>query len=236
MNRGFGISALFAGESGTGKTMAAEVIANDLRLDLYRIDLSAVVSKYIGETEKNLRRLFDAAEDGGAILFFDEADALFGKRSEVKDSHDRYANIEINYLLQRIESYRGLAILATNMKSALDTAFMRRLRFIVNFPVPAAAQRKLIWQKVFPSRNPHGRAGLRPACAPQRHRRTIHNIALNAAFLAAQNGTPVTMPLVLTAARAEFRKLDKPINEGDFRLLEQAAAVTAGETGAGAGA
>ena len=120
MNRGLGISALFAGESGTGKTMAAEVIANELRLDLYRIDLSAVVSKYIGETEKNLRRLFDAAEDGGAILFFDEADALFGKRSEVKDSHDRYANIEINYLLQRMEAYRGLAILATNMKSALD--------------------------------------------------------------------------------------------------------------------
>jgi hypothetical protein len=127
MNRGFGIS----------KTMAAEVLANELRLNLYRIDLSAVVSKYIGETEKNLRRLFDAAEDGGAILFFDEADALFGKRSEVKDSHDRYANIEINYLLQRIESYRGLAILATNMKSALDTAFMRRLRFVVNFPFPA---------------------------------------------------------------------------------------------------
>ena len=136
MNRGLGISALFAGESGTGKTMAAEVIANELRLNLYRIDLSAVVSKYIGETEKNLRRLFDAAEDGGAILFFDEADALFGKRSEVKDSHDRYANIEINYLLQRMEAYRGLAILATNMKSALDHAFLRRLRFIVNFPFP----------------------------------------------------------------------------------------------------
>ena len=131
MNRGLGISALFTGESGTGKTMAAEVMANELKLNLYRIDLSAVVSKYIGETEKNLRRLFDAAEDGGAILFFDEADALFGKRSEVKDSHDRYANIEINYLLQRMEAYGGLAILATNMKSALDQAFMRRLRFIV---------------------------------------------------------------------------------------------------------
>ncbi|MDQ6664448.1 MAG: ATP-binding protein, partial [Acidobacteriota bacterium] len=133
MNRGMGITALFSGDSGTGKTMAAEVIANDLRLNLYRIDLSAVVSKYIGETEKNLCRLFDAAEDGGAILFFDEADALFGKRSEIKDSHDRYANIEVNYLLQRMESYRGLAILATNMKSALDNAFLRRLRFVVNF-------------------------------------------------------------------------------------------------------
>jgi SpoVK/Ycf46/Vps4 family AAA+-type ATPase len=116
--------------------MAAEVIANELRLSLYRIDLSAVVNKYIGETEKNLRRLFDAAEGSGAILFFDEADALFGKRSEVKDSHDRYANIEINYLLQRIESYRGLAILATNQKNSLDTAFLRRLRFVVNFPFP----------------------------------------------------------------------------------------------------
>ena len=133
MNRGLGISALFAGESGTGKTMAAEVIANELRLDLYRIDLSAVVSKYIGETEKNLRRLFDAAEGGGVCLFFDEADALFGKRSEVKDSHDRYANIEINYLLQRMEAYRGLAILATNMKSALDQSL----------PAAAALRREL---------------------------------------------------------------------------------------------
>src|SRR5947209_9967836 len=154
MNRGLGISALFAGESGTGKTMAAEVKANQLRLNLYRIDLSAVVSKYIGETEKNLRRMFDAAENGGAILFFDEADALFGKRSEVKDSHDRYANIEINYLLQRMEAYRGLAILATNMKSALDTAFLRRLRFIVNFPFPGVAERRRMWAQVFPKNAP----------------------------------------------------------------------------------
>jgi hypothetical protein len=228
MNRGFGISALFAGESGTGKTMAAEVIANELQLDLYRIDLSAVINKYIGETEKNLRRLFDAAEDGGVILFFDEADALFGKRSEVKDSHDRYANIETNYLLQRIESYRGLAILATNMKGALDSAFMRRVRFIMNFPVPAAAQRKLIWQKVFPSETRTEGLDFDRLARLNLTGGLIHNIALNAAFLAAQNDTPVTMPLVLTAARAEFRKLDKPINEGDFRLLEQAAAVTGG--------
>src|SRR6266699_4681326 len=121
--------------------MAAEVIANDLKLNLYRIDLSAVVSKFLGETEKNLRKLFDAAETGGAILFFDEADALFGKRSEVKDSHDRYANIEINYLLQRMESYRGLAVLATNMKGVLDPAFLRRIRFVVNFPFPSEAER-----------------------------------------------------------------------------------------------
>ncbi len=151
MSRGLGLSVLFSGESGTGKTMAAEALANRLRLDLFRIDLSAVVSKYIGETEKNLRKVFDAAEDGGAILFFDEADALFGKRSEVKDSHDRYSNIQINYLLQRMEAYRGVAILATNMKKALDVAFLRRLRFVVDFPFPTAAQRLLIWKRAFPT-------------------------------------------------------------------------------------
>lgn len=228
MNRGLGISALFAGESGTGKTMAAEVIANDLKLHLYRIDLSAVVNKYIGETEKNLRRVFDAAEDSGAILFFDEADALFGKRSEVKDSHDRYANIEINYLLQRMEAYRGLAILATNMKSALDQAFMRRLRFIVNFPFPGAKERKLIWQQVFPKADEsRGLAGT-PVEDLNYDRLaklnltggSIHNIALNAAFLAAEAESSVTMPIVLEAARTEFRKLERPINEADFRILE----------------
>ena len=140
LSRGRGLSALFAGPSGTGKTMAAEVLANHLKLDLYRIDLAGVVSKYIGETEKNLRKVFDAAEQSGAILFFDEADALFGKRTEVKDSHDRYANIEVNYLLQRMEDYRGLAILATNRKSDLDQAFLRRLRFLVDFPFPDADQ------------------------------------------------------------------------------------------------
>ncbi|MEQ8961939.1 MAG: ATP-binding protein, partial [Coleofasciculus sp. C2-GNP5-27] len=217
MNRGMGMSALFAGESGTGKTMAAEVMANDLCLNLYRIDLSAVVSKYIGETEKNLRRLFDAAEDGGAILFFDEADALFGKRSEVKDAHDRYANIEINYLLQRMEAYQGLAILATNMKSALDTAFMRRLRFVVNFPFPGREERKVMWQKVFPRETPREGLDCDRLARLNLTGGSIHNIALNAAFLAAQAGTAVTMPLVLAAARTEFRKLERPINEADFR-------------------
>lgn len=217
MNRGLGISALFAGESGTGKTMAAEVIANDLRLDLYRIDLSAVVSKYIGETEKNLRRLFDAAEDSGAILFFDEADALFGKRSEVKDSHDRYANIEINYLLQRMEAYSGLAILATNMKSALDVAFMRRLRFIVNFTFPDKSDRQRMWQKVFPVDTPISKLDYERLSRFNLTGGSIHNIALSAAFLAAKLGEPVSMQLVLEAARTEFRKLDKPINEADFR-------------------
>jgi hypothetical protein len=218
MTRGLGINALFAGESGTGKTMAAEVLANDLRLNLYRIDLSAVVSKYIGETERNLRRLFDAAEDGGAILFFDEADALFGKRSEVKDSHDRYANIEINYLLQRMEAYRGLAILATNMKSALDLAFMRRLRFVLNISFPGAAERKAIWQRVFPKQTPLAKLDYDRLARLTVPGGNIHNIALNAAFLAARTESPVTMQILLEAARTEFRKLDRPINEIEFRL------------------
>lgn len=222
MNRGLGISVLFAGESGTGKTMAAEVIAKELGLLIYRIDLSAVVSKYIGETEKNLRKLFDAAEDGGAILFFDEADALFGKRSEVKDSHDRYANIEINYLLQRMEAYRGLAILATNMKGALDSAFVRRLRFVVNFPFPGPTERVAIWQHVFPQKTPLGDLDLQRLAKLNITGGSISNIALNAAFLAAQSGSRVTMPLVLEAARNEFRKMDRPINEADFRWLEAA--------------
>jgi hypothetical protein len=224
MNRGLGISVLCAGESGTGKTMAAEVLANDLSLMLYRIDLSSVVSKYIGETERNLRKLFDAAEDGGAILFFDEADALFGKRSEVKDSHDRYANIEINYLLQRMESYRGLAILATNMKSALDTAFLRRLRFIVNFPFPGPSERLAIWQKVFPAKAPIDGVDFARLARFNITGGSIHNIALNAAFLAAHAGEAITMPIVLEAVRNEYRKLDKPINEADFRWLQAKAA------------
>lgn len=225
MSRGLGISALFSGDSGTGKTMAAEVIANELRLNLYRIDLSAVVSKYIGETEKNLRRMFDAAENGGAILFFDEADALFGKRSEVRDSHDRYANIEINYLLQRMEAYRGLAILATNMKSALDTAFLRRLRFIVRFPFPGAAERKAIWQRVFPQDMPKNVLDYDRLARLNVTGGHIHNVAINAAFLAARAGSPVTMALVLEAARAEFRKIERPINEADFRWQEPVQAV-----------
>ena len=218
MNRGFGISALFSGESGTGKTMAAEVLANHLRLHLCRIDLSAVVSKYIGETEKNLRKLFDAAENGGAILFFDEADALFGKRSEVKDSHDRYANIEVNYLLQRMESYRGLAILATNMKSALDSAFLRRLRFIVQFAFPAPAQREEIWRKVFPAAAPVEGLDFARLAKLALTGGSIRSIVVNAAFLAASEGSSLTMRHVLDCARKEFHKLERPINEADFRM------------------
>jgi hypothetical protein len=216
-NRGLGINALFAGDSGTGKTMAAEVIANHLRLNLYRIDLSAVVSKYIGETEKNLRKLFDAAEDGGAMLFFDEADALFGKRSEVKDSHDRYANIETNYLLQRMESFGGLAILATNQKSALDEAFMRRLRFVVSFPFPGANERKAIWQRAFPAQTPTEGLDFDRLGKFNLTGGHIALIALNAAFIAANQGSAVTMPIVLDAARIEFRKLERTVHEPDFR-------------------
>ncbi|HEX5965114.1 MAG TPA: AAA family ATPase [Pyrinomonadaceae bacterium] len=225
MNRGFGISALFAGESGTGKTMAAEVIANDLQLNLYRIDLSAVVSKYIGETEKNLRRLFDAAERGGTILFFDEADALFGKRSEVKDSHDRYANIEINYLLQRMEAFSGLAILATNMKSALDAAFSRRLRFVLDFPYPSVKERKLIWQKALPAETPKSDLDFDRLARLNISGGNIHSIALNAAFIAAQDGQRVTMSTLMIAARAELKKLDRGFNEAELRAL-----VTAGKS------
>ncbi|HYE29051.1 MAG TPA: ATP-binding protein [Allosphingosinicella sp.] len=215
-HRGLGVAALFVGASGTGKTMAAEVLAAELRLDLYRIDLSQVVSKYIGETEKNLRRIFEAAEASGAILLFDEADALFGKRSEVKDSHDRYANVEVSYLLQRMEAYRGLAILTTNLKSALDSAFMRRLRFVVDFPFPDAALRGEIWRRIFPRGTPV--AGLEPARLARLAipGGAIRTIAINAAFLAAEEGTAVDPRHIMTAARREYAKLEKPITAAEF--------------------
>lgn len=219
VNRGLGISVLFAGESGTGKTLAAEVLAKVLDLDLYRIDLSSVVNKYIGETEKNLRRLFDAAEDGGVVLFFDEADALFGKRTEVKDSHDRYANIEINYLLQRLESYNGLAILATNLKHALDTAFLRRLRFVINFPFPTESWRLAIWQQAFPPGVPLAEdVNFARLAKLNLTGGNIQSIAINAAFLAAsRDHERVSLPVVLEAARDELRKLDKQFSEAELR-------------------
>jgi hypothetical protein len=214
--RGLGISAMFAGVSGTGKTTAAEVIAAALQLDLYRIDLSAVVSKYIGETEKNLRRVFDAAEEGGAILLFDEADALFGKRSDVKDSHDRYANIEVGYLLQRMEAYRGLAILTTNLRNALDTAFLRRIRFVVDFPFPDWEQRSELWRRAFPPGVPTD--GLRPERLAQLSIAggSIRNIALGAAFLAADDEQSVTMEHVLRAARSEYAKLERTLTDAEI--------------------
>ena len=215
-SRGLGISALFAGPSGTGKTMAGEVLANELHLDLFRIDLSQVVNKYIGETEKNLRRVFDAAEEGGAILLFDEADALFGKRSEVKDSHDRYANIEVSYLLQRMEAYRGLAILTTNLKSALDTAFLRRLRFVVQFPFPDTAQRGEIWRRVFPAQTPTAGLDFAQLARLPVAGGHIRNMALNAAFVAAEAGEPVRMSHLLLAAKHECQKIERPLSEAEI--------------------
>ncbi|MFT3769510.1 MAG: AAA family ATPase [Minicystis sp.] len=213
--RGLGVSALFAGASGTGKTMAAEVLAHELSMDLHRVDLSQVVSKYIGETEKNLRRVFDAAEEGASVLLFDEADALFGKRSEVKDSHDRYANIEVSYLLQRMESYRGLAILTTNMMEALDDAFLRRIRFVVQFPVPDAALRRAIWQRAFPRETPTEGLDCGKLARLDVAGGNIRNIAVGAAFLAAERGEPVRMGHVLRSARTEYAKLQRPLTEID---------------------
>ena len=215
--RGMGLSTLFAGESGTGKTMAAEVLANELHLDLYRIDLSSVVSKYIGETEKNLRKVFDAAEDSGAILLFDEADALFGKRSEVKDSHDRHANIEVSYLLQRMEAYTGLAILTTNLKTSLDSAFQRRLRFVVQFTFPDTEQREAIWRSVFPGATPTHGLDYRKLAQLQVAGGNIRNIALNAAFLAADAGEAVGMVHLLHAAHGEGSKRERPLTDAETR-------------------
>jgi vesicle-fusing ATPase len=218
-SRGLGVTALFSGESGTGKTLAAEVIARELGLDLYRIDLSATVSKYIGETEKNLARLFDAAEASGAVLLFDEADALFGKRGEVRDGHDRYANLEVAYLLQRMESYRGLAILTTNLRSNVDRAFLRRLRFVVQFPFPDAAQREEIWRRTFPPAAPLD------GVDPERLARlaasggTIRSIALGAAFAAAEDGSAVTVEHVLRAARVEYAKAERSLTDTETRGL-----------------
>lgn len=209
LGRGLGISALFSGPSGTGKTLAAEVIAQSLDLDLYRIDLSSMVSKYIGETEKNLKRIFDAADDGGTILLFDEADSLFGKRSDVKDSHDRYANLQVNYLLQRMESYAGLAILTTNLESSMDTAFMRRIRFILNFRQPEGPERRRIWQRVFPAQVDVSHLDFDRLARVKLAGGNIRSVALNAAFMAAAQDSPLTMPILREAIQAEWRKLGK---------------------------
>jgi len=215
--RGLGISALFAGTSGTGKTMSAEVLAQELRLDLYRIDLSSVVSKYIGETEKNLRGVFDAAEAGATILLFDEADALFGKRSEVKDSHDRYANMEVSYLLQRMEAYQGLAILTTNMKESIDTAFLRRIRFIVKFPFPDFQQRVEIWRRIFPKATPTKDLDETKLAKLNVAGGNIRNIAIHAAFLAADGGEPVQMKHLLEAAWSEYIKMERTLTDAEVK-------------------
>ncbi|RCJ29407.1 ATPase [Nostoc minutum NIES-26] len=215
--RGLGISALFTGESGLGKTFAAEVIANELRLDLYRIDLSAVVSKYIGETEKNLRRIFDTAETAGAVLLFDEADALFGKRTQVRDSRDRNANMETNYLLQRIEAYTGLAILTTNLSDAIDSAFLRRIRFIVRFEFPYPQERIQMWKRIFPAQTPTEGLDYNKLSRLDASGATIRNVAMNAAFLAASAGEPVMMKHLLAATRAEYSKIGQLLSDNQVK-------------------
>lgn len=214
-SRGLGISALFHGPSGTGKTLAAEVLAHDLGLDLWRIDLSQMVSKYIGETEKNLRAIFDAAENTGSLLLFDEADALFGRRSEVRDSHDRYANIEVSYLLQRIEAYRGLAILTSNLRANLDTAFLRRITFFVSFPFPDQNLRRSIWERIFPAAMPAERLDYAKLARLNLAGGNIRNIALNAAYIAADLDQPVRMEHLLAAARRECTKIDRPLTAAE---------------------
>ncbi len=218
LSMGKGLSVLFCGPSGTGKTMAAEIIAGELGLELYKIDLSTVVSKYIGETEKNLSKIFTEAETSNAILFFDEADALFGKRSEVKDSHDRYANIETGYLLQRMEEYEGVVILATNFRKNMDDAFVRRLQFTVEFPFPDKDERLKIWQKIWPSSTPLG-TNFDLGSIALRFKITggnIRNIALAAAFLAADDGGTVNMIHLLRATRREYQKMGKVIVQDEF--------------------
>ena len=212
-SRGLGITALFGGPSGTGKTLAAEVIAHELSLDLIKIDLSSVVSKYIGETEKNLSKVFDAAENGGAILFFDEGDALFGKRGEVSDSSDRYANIEVAYLLQRMESFRGLAILTTNLENSLDEAFLRRLRFVIRFAIPEKSLRERIWRSVFPKDTPLNDLNYDLLSNLEVPGGSIRNIALNATFTASSRGEKVSMTHLLWSARSEIRKLKRLLRD-----------------------
>ncbi|GIJ43226.1 ATPase AAA [Virgisporangium aliadipatigenens] len=212
-----GVVALFAGPSGTGKTLAAEVVAGELGLDLYKVDLSSVVSKYIGETEKNLERIFGAAAAGDLVLFFDEADALFGKRSEVSDAHDRYANIEVAYLLQRLETYDGLVVLATNLQRNIDTAFLRRIAVAVDFTLPEEPERLAIWSRCFPSEAPIEDLDLGFLARQFKvSGGIINNAALGAAFLAAEDGTPITMRHAVLAMKREFQKLGRLRTEAEF--------------------
>lgn len=215
---GKGVNALFAGPSGTGKTMAADIIAGELGLDLYKIDLSTVVSKYIGETEKNLSRIFEEAETSNAILFFDEADALFGKRSEVKDAHDRYANIEISYLLQRMEEYSGVVILASNLRQNMDEAFVRRMHLTISLPFPGPQERYQIWQKIWPGDTPLD-AHLDLDFLAQTFEMAggnIRNIALSSAFLAAADQDIVNMGHLLYAIKREYQKMGKMVRNESF--------------------
>jgi len=221
-----GVSALFTGPPGTGKTLAAQIIANELGIDLYRIDLSTIVSKYVGETEKNLERIFNEAQTSNAILFFDEADAIFGKRSEVKDAQDRYANIEVGYLLQRMEAYDGVAILATNLRANLDEAFTRRLQFIINFPFPEEEYRLRIWEVLMPPSLPRA-DDLDLRLMASRFKLaggSIRNCIVSAAFIAAEDHAPnenhccLKMTHLMHGVRRELQKMGKLIQESDFAL------------------
>ena len=216
--RGRGITALFAGDSGTGKTMSAEVIAGELGLDLYTIDLATVVDKYVGETEKNLERIFAEAGGVNAVLLFDEADAVFGKRSEVRDAHDRYANIESAYLLQRMESFDGLAVLATNLRANIDDAFTRRLDAIVDFPTPDADLRRALWDKCLGPYLPRGEDLDLDFCARafEFSGGAIRSVVVTAAYLAADKAGPVGMAELITAVQREYRKLGRLLLEREF--------------------
>ena len=211
-----GISVLFTGPRGTGKTLAAEVLAHEARLDLYRVDLSQLAGRNIGETEKNLSRLFEAAESARALLFFDEADALFGKRSEVKDAHDRYAAMDTDFLLQRIEGFVGIVILATGRRGDIDPAFLRRLAFAMDFAFPEMAERAEIWRRIFPPMTPTAELNVDSLARLNVSGGNIRNIALGAAFVAADEDAPVTMAHLLRAARAEYAKLERPLTDSEI--------------------
>ncbi|WP_348536723.1 ATP-binding protein [Nocardioides sp. W7] len=216
---GRGIVALFTGPSGTGKSLAAEVVAHTLGLDLYKVDLSAVVSKYIGETEQNLEKLFSAASAGSAVLFFDEADSLFGKRSDVKDARDRYANLEVSYLLQRLESYDGIVVLATNLPKNLDDAFLRRIHEVVSFTLPAVDERRAIWAHHLADGDLPVDRGVDLARLSKQFEISggiIRNVVVGAAFRAADEGRPITMAHLLQALSGEYKKLGRLLNPEDF--------------------
>ena len=219
-----GVTALFSGPSGTGKTMAAEIVAAELGRDLYKVDLSHIVSKYIGETEKNLDRIFAAAESANAILFFDEADALFGKRSEVKDAHDRYANIEAGYLLQRMDEYEGVAILATNVRQRMDEAFISRFNIVIEFPLPDESERRRIWSMIFPREAPLA-PGVDFGWLAREVRLSggkIRNIAVSAAFQAASGDGVIGMGELIEAARREYERSGQSWPPTDWALEERA--------------
>ncbi|WP_236704918.1 ATP-binding protein [Deinococcus grandis] len=207
--RGRSITALLSGPSGTGKTLSAEVLARDLNLDLYRVDLSSTVSKYIGETEKNLKKIFDAADQGGCVLLFDEADSVFGKRGEVRDSNDRYANTQVNYLLQRLETFNGLALLTTNLESSMDVAFMRRLQFVINFRAPQAPERERLWRGAFPAALDTTDVDFARLAQADVAGGNIRSVALNAVFISVSRGQALTHALVEEALRLEYRKLGR---------------------------